>query len=145
MSLDMEKLRARIIEEEGFERFPYRCTANKLSIGVGHNIEDRGLSDAAINFILDEDIDICLSQLEGNLSYWQTLPDCVQEALVDLCFNMGINRLMQFRMTLLYIKEGDWTRAADELMDSRYASQLPNRAKHNADLIRSAKQDGSYS
>ena len=136
--LDMAKVRENIIKHEGWKQFPYRCTADKLSIGVGHNIEDRGLSNAAIEFILNEDIETCLMELQGSLSFWDTLPSEVQAALIDLCFNMGISRLMQFRMTIQHLKDGEWDKAAEELLDSRYAAQLPHRAEANADLIRSA-------
>lgn len=140
--MDITKVRQQIIKSEGWERFPYKCPANKLTIGVGHNIEDRGLSDAVIGFILDEDIDICISELRGSLSFWDDLPDPVQEALIDLCFNLGISRLMQFRMTLKHLKDGAWDLAATELLNSRYAAQLPRRAMMNSQLIKSASASG---
>lgn len=136
--MDRERLMQRTMEAEGYRNHMYKCPADKWTIGVGHNIEDRGLSDAAIMFILNEDLDICEDELRGSLSFWDEMPGEVQEALMDLCFNMGIARLLQFRKTLKHLKERKWALAAEELLDSRYAATLPNRAAHNANLIRAA-------
>ena len=65
------------------------------------------------------------------------MPGPVQEALVNLVFNMGINRLMQFKKTLGYLRHGEFEEAADELLDSRYARQVPSRAQEVSDMIRS--------
>jgi lysozyme len=66
------------------------------------------------------------------------MPQQVQEALVNLSFNMGIPRLMQFKKTLALLREGDFESAADELLDSRYAEQVGRRALEIADMIRTA-------
>ena len=76
--------------------------------------------------------------LEKNIRGFIKLPEVVQEALVNLCFNMGIPRLMQFKKTLAYIQEGDYKKAANELLDSRYAHQVGYRAVEVAQMIRSA-------
>lgn len=86
--------------------------------------------------MLDEDIDICINELQQTVSYWDELPEIVQEALVNLCFNMGIKRLMAFKKTFGYLREQQYDKAADELLDSRYANQVGERAEDVADMIR---------
>ena len=94
---------------------------DKWTIGVGHNLESRGISAVAMAY---EDIDTC----DGtkHFSHWKDYPDAVQEVLIDLCFNMGITKLMQFKQTIEYINEGlatgNYTKAATELMNSNYAT-----------------------
>ena len=134
--MDLERLRKRLIVEEGCELLPYRCTADKLSIGVGRNLEERGISHDTAMQMLDEDIEICVGELKQNLSFFDQLPDEIQEMLCDLAFNMGVPRLMTFVKTLKLLKEGDYAAAADELLESRYASTLPARAGRNADILR---------
>ena len=89
--------------------------------------------------ILDEDIDTCERELKWHFPHWKDYPDEVQEVLIDLCFNMGITKLMQFKQTIEYINEGlatgNYTKAATELMNSNYAKQLPNRARRNHDKL----------
>ena len=135
--MNREAVRKRLIEEEGLRLFPYTCTSDKLPLGVGRNIQDRGISDITALQMLDEDIDLCVHELEKNISWWDEAPAGIQEVLIDLCFNMGISRLMLFTKTLQYLSHGDMENAADELLDSRYATMVPKRAKRNADIIRS--------
>lgn len=134
--MDLERLRKRLIVEEGCELLPYRCTSDKLSIGVGRNLDERGISHDTAMQMLDEDIEICVGELKQNLSFFDQLPDEIQEMLCDLAFNMGVPRLMTFVKTLKLLKEGDYAAAADELLESRYASTLPARAGRNADILR---------
>ena len=133
----LDRVRKRLIAEEDLKLQLYHCTAGKLTIGVGRNVEDRGITHETAMQMLDEDIDICVGELEKNLSWFENAPDKIQEVLIDLCFNMGINRLMGFVKTLHKLKTGAYKEAAEELLDSRYASSVPNRAKRNADIIAS--------
>ena len=139
--MNIERLRKQITKHEGIEYKLYRCTSNKLTIGVGRNIEDRGISHDTAMQMLDEDIDICINELQQTVSYWDDLPERVQEALVNLCFNMGIKRLMAFKKTFGYLREGMFDKAADELLDSRYANQVGQRAIDVAHMIREGAED----
>ena len=134
--MNMERLRLQITKHEGIELMPYRCTSDKLTIGVGRNIEDRGISHETAMQMLDEDIDICINELQQTVSYWDDLPERVQEALINLCFNMGISRLMAFKKTFGFLREGLYEKAADELLESRYANQVGQRAIDVANMIR---------
>ena len=137
--MNRDRLKNNLVREEGLRLKPYKCTAGKLTIGVGRNIEDRGISEATADQMLDEDITICIAELQANISNFNDHPDAVKETLVDLCFNLGISRLKKFKQTLRYIDEGletgSYTKAAVELMDSEYARQLPARAKRNHDRL----------
>lgn len=138
-AMDIDKLRQNLIREEGLKLKPYKCTADKLTIGVGRNIEDRGISEATAMQMLDEDINICLAELNATINNFERLPEPVQMTLVDLCFNLGLKRLLAFKKTLKYIQEGlitgNYTKAAVELLDSAYARQVPNRAKRNHERL----------
>jgi len=124
-----------MIAEEGLKLTLYKCPADQWTIGVGHNLQSRGISEKVALAILDEDIDVCLEELQRNIPHFNSHPNPVKETLLDLCFNMGMSKLLQFKMTLQYIHEGlqtgNYTKAANELMQSSYARQLPNRAKRN--------------
>lgn len=134
--MDLEKVKKRLIEEEGKKHFPYTCSANRLTIGVGRNIQDRGISDITIDQMLEEDIDICLGELRQNLSWFDNAPSGIQDVLIDLAFNMGVPKLLMFSKTLEYIRTSQYKKAGDELLRSRYATTVPARAGRNADLIR---------
>ena len=138
--MNITRLRNTLIRHEGLKLLPYKCTAGKLTLGVGRNIEDRGISKETAMQMLDEDIEICLNELMERLNYFETLPTEVQETLVNLCFNMGISRLMKFQLMLGAIQAGQYELAAKELLDSRYARQVGKRAEELADILRQQQE-----
>ena len=133
--MNRTRLRNTLIRHEGLKLLPYKCTAGKVTLGVGRNIEDRGISKETAMQMLDEDIELCLNELMERLNYFETLPTEVQETLVNLCFNMGISRLMKFQLMLGAIQAGQYELAAKELLDSRYARQVGKRAEELAAIL----------
>ena len=136
--MNRTRLRQTLIRHEGLKLTPYKCTAGKLTIGVGRNIEDRGISKETAMQMLDEDIEICLNELVERLNYFEELPSEIQEVLLNLCFNMGITRLMKFRLMLGAIEARQYTLASVELLSSRYAAQVGRRATELAEILREA-------
>lgn len=136
--MDLTQVRKRLIEHEGIKLSPYRCTAGKLTIGVGRNLDDRGISQATATQMLEEDIEIVLDELKRALPFWEKLKWNYKEALVDLAFNMGVPRLMMFKRMLAAIEADDPDKASQELLDSRYASQVGVRASNIAGLLRAS-------
>jgi lysozyme len=121
---------------EGVRSKPYRCTAGKLTIGVGHNLDDNGLSDAAINFILNEDLETARAELDRVTPWWRDLSSNRQDVLVDMVFNLGAPRLLRFRGMLFQAQSGDFNAAADEMLDSQWARQVGERAQTLARMMR---------
>ena len=136
--MDLTEVRKRLIEHEGIKLKPYRCTAQKLTIGVGRNLDDRGISQATATQMLEEDIEIVLDELKRALPFWEKLKWNYKEALVDLAFNMGVPRLMMFKRMLAAIEADEPEKASEELLDSRYASQVGVRASNIAALLRAS-------
>jgi len=136
--MDMVRLRATITRHEGSRLQMYQDSLGIWTIGVGHNIQEKGISPKVMELMLDEDLEEAISELKRSVSFFSKMPQQVQEALVNLSFNMGIPRLMQFKKTLALLREGDFESAADELLDSRYAEQVGRRALEIADMIRTA-------
>lgn len=121
---------------EGLSLMPYYCTANKLSIGIGRNLEDRGISREEALFLFGNDLRLAVSDLYRIFREdWKTFPDNVQLALIDMMFQLGLTRFCGFKKTIEYLKAGNWKEAAREMMDSKYARQVPKRAEENRDLL----------
>lgn len=134
--MELERIKKTLVRHEGLVLDMYKCTAGCWTIGVGHNLESKGISEKVAHMMLIEDIEDAIIDLEKNISFFHEMPESVQEALVNLCFNLGISRLMQFKKTLAYLREKEWSKAADELLDSRYATQVKGRAVEVAEMIR---------
>jgi lysozyme len=136
----MNKLEEMLIRHEAKRRFAYKCTSNAITIGVGRNIDPNkggiGLSDDEVMYLLRNDIKRVYEELDSNLPWFSELDDVRQDILQDMCFNMGITRFMKFRKMLAAVELGDYDRAADEMMDSRWAEQVKGRAVRLADMMR---------
>ncbi len=126
---EMECLVRDLIRDEGLRLKPYRCSAGKLTIGVGRNLEDRGISEAEATDMLRNDISGVLDDLNRNIPWWQNLERSQRLALANMGFNLGWPRLRQFKKMLAALKDGDVDTAAREALDSRWAEQVGSRAK----------------
>jgi lysozyme len=129
MKYDITSLEDQLIDHEGLELKPYRCTAEKLTIGVGRNIEDRGITEDEARYLLKNDIKIVEDELLEKKPVVAGLDAVRQRVLVDMGFNLGIPTLLKFQNMWAAIEEEDFERAADEAMDSRWAKQVGRRAE----------------
>lgn len=134
----MNKTAKYIKANEGLRLKPYKCTANKLTIGYGRNLEDVGITVEEAEFMLETDIARVVEDLDGIFGFrlFCTLSSSRQRALTDMMFNLGRTRFKKFKKMIRAIKAGDFKQAAKELLDSRYAKQVSRRAHTNADLLR---------
>ena len=117
---------------------PYKCTAGKLTVGYGRNIEDRGISEYEATIMIDTDIASATEDLYKIFTpdEFDILTFNRKKALVDMSFNLGISKLSQFKKMIQAIKDKDFDKAAIELMDSSYARQVGKRAIKNRDFIK---------
>ena len=132
--------RAKLLEEltldEGLRLKPYLCTAGKLSIGVGRNLDDVGITRAEAMTLLDNDIARCADELDRVLPWWRRMSEGRQRALLNMCFNLGITRLRAFQRTLRALEDGRYDDAAARCLESKWAAQVGQRAHRISDLIR---------
>jgi lysozyme len=115
-----------LIRHEG-ERFkPYRCTAGKLTIGVGRNLGDKGITQEESRYLLGNDIRECETDLQRIFPGFLGFSQGRQWALTDLRFNLGPTRFRTFRNMIAAVNRGDWRTAGNEALDSRWAIQVQN-------------------
>ncbi len=115
-------------KHEGLRLKPYQCTANKTTIGYGRNLESKGITEVEANFMLAEDVSFFSEELSKKLYYFDNLNDARQAVLINMAFNLGVEGLMKFKMTLSYISSQYYEQASVEMMDSKWAVQVGNRA-----------------
>lgn len=120
---DLDSLRAQLRAHEGVRLMPYRCPAGKLTIGVGRNLDDRGISTRTAEQMLDEDIDACLTDLQA-YPWFGSLDAIRQRALVDLRFNLGSAGFRQFKKMIGALQRHDYAEAANQLASSAWAGQV---------------------
>lgn len=138
----MSKLSDQLRIHEGVRSHAYKCSANMITVGVGRNIDENGglgLSDDEIDYLLENDIRRCKQELI-TLPWFSQIDSVRQDALINMCFNLGMTRLLGFKNALTAMSVGDYDTAADEFMDSRWAKQVGRRAEEVCTMIRT----GSY-
>lgn len=125
---------------EGIRKFPYKCTAGKLTIGIGRNIEDIGVSDDEIYYMLKNDIRRVDQELNNAFRFYKDLDPVRKDAMINMAFNLGLTRLRGFVYALKMMEEKEYEEASMEFLDSLWASQVGQRALDVAYMI----QHGEY-
>jgi lysozyme len=124
---------------EGERLKPYRCTAGKLTIGVGRNLEDRGITQAESAMLLTNDIADLERQLQAALPWVSKLDEVRQRVLLDMAFNLGMAGLLSFKRTLGAIEAGQYQQAATMMLDSKWARQVGQRAERLSRMMATGK------
>lgn len=132
----IEELKERLRKEEGVKQFPYTDTTGHLSIGVGHNLSDRGLSKTIVENILSEDVSIAITDSVFTFPMFWGYSENRQIVILDLMFAMGLPTFMKFEKMIQAIKYGYWEKASEELLDSLWAKQVGKRAIELAKMLK---------
>ena len=127
-----------LVQHEGLRLKPYTDTVGKLTIGVGRNLTDNGVSELEAEGMCIRDMADVDADLDRNVAWWREMSEPRQMVFVDMCFNLGWPRFSQFRRMLAAAEDGDYATAADEMIDSRWARQVGTRA----DLLETMMRNG---
>lgn len=133
-----DRMRKQLILHEGLKLTEYRCTANKRTIGIGYNVEDRGpgeferitgraydgtcTRDEAFA-VLDHDIDAFETAVLRAFPHYARLDQIRKRVVLDMAFNMGFKAL-KFRGTIAAVIAGNWPKAKAHMLNSLWAEQV---------------------
>jgi len=129
------KLRDWIAQHEGYRRFLYKDTVDCLTIGYGRNIEKCGITQKEAIYLLESDIRNCQRELSRH-DWYNNSSLNVQNALINMCFNMGLPRLLKFTKMIKAIEEKNYNKAAEEALNSKWALQVKKRSVDIATMLR---------
>jgi lysozyme len=136
---DFEAAKALLIKHEGLRLKPYVDTVGKLTIGVGRNLTDVGITLAEANFLLENDLNKVITVLTARLPWLYTLNSARQIVLLNMAFNMGVEGLLQFHTTLALIQAGHYDQAASAMLQSKWATQVGQRAIELARIMQTGE------
>lgn len=131
----MNKLERELIRDEGLRLKPYLDSVGKLTIGVGRNLDDNGISEAEALMMLRNDIANSQQELE-RFGWFRQLDSRRKDAILNMHFNLGLPRLLSFKKMIAALEQGKWDKAADEALNSRWAEQVGERAVRISSIIR---------
>lgn len=127
---DLEK---QLINDEGLRLKPYKDSVGKLTIGIGRNLDDVGISEDEAIYLMRNDIKKCQAQLSA-FDWYSKLSAVRKNVIINMCFNLGFAGLLKFKNLIAAINANDYHRASIEMLTSKWADQVKNRA------VRLAKQ-----
>jgi len=138
-----------LIKHEGLKLQVYQDTLGIDTIGIGRNLEDRGISKEELDaldiptidhiyeygiteadavYLATNDVQIVEEELLQAHPCVDRLDSVRQLILMDMAFNMGVPRLCKFKKMWNAIHEEDYPTAAKEMLDSRWANQVKSRS-----------------
>ena len=148
MKYDSDELVKMIAIHEGIVLSVYQDHLGINTVGIGRNLDDRGITDGELLFMNKTMDDIYDNGLTEEEAYYLCMNDIAivekellaskpivnrlnavrQMILIDMAFNMGVPRLMQFKNMWLAIEKVNYLLACEEMIDSRWAGQVGSRA-----------------
>ena len=123
---------------EGLNLLPYTCPTGHLTIGYGHNLEE-GITLEMAETLLQADLRLAEMEVSSKVAYFNKLDEARQFVLVDMCFNMGLKKLFTFKKFFAALLKRDYPVAAREMLNSKWAVQVGNRAKKLAEIMRTGE------
>jgi lysozyme len=134
--MDLVLLDAELRRDEGVEYGLYYDSLGVPTTGVGHNLQvcplPQGwtypLTDDQVTQLENHDIQIALASLDLHLSWWRQLDEVRQRVVANLCFQLGITRLLGFHNTLASMQAGNFTAAAAGMKNSLWYVQSGQRS-----------------
>jgi lysozyme len=126
--MNRKRLEETLMRHEGLRLEPYRCSEGKLTIGIGRNLDNNGISEDEAKYMMWNDVFECEEKLR-KFSWFESLSDIRQEILINLHFNIGHTSFLKFKKMIWALENGDYTGAATEMKDSRWYNQVGIRAE----------------
>ena len=143
--MNVTTLMKELMLDEGYKQEIYADPLGHLTFGVGHlvtkNDEEHGkeagtpVTKERIEECLQQDIKIVFNELDLNEPWWRSLDSNRQRVVANMCFNLGYPRLKKFKKFIYAMQISQWEKAAEEMMDSKWATQVGERAVRLKDRV----------
>jgi lysozyme len=137
------ELTRQLVGDEGKRACVYKDHLGFDTIAVGRLVDSRkpgaGLRDDEIRYLLNNDIDDRIEALTRALPWFQNLDDARKGVLLNMAFQLGTAGLLGFKTTLGMVERGEYEEAALQMLESKWATQTPERAKRLAQQMRSGQ------
>lgn len=139
-----DSLLGELMADEGCRLAAYQDTLGIWTIGYGHTGREvhPGLVWSGPQAVqaLQDDLEATLAGLDTALAWWRTLDDVRQDVLADMAFNLGVHGLLEFAKTLADVKAGNYALASAEMLLSRWASEVGDRAERLAAMMKTGER-----
>jgi len=125
-----------IKKHEGFEGMPYNDSLGFPTIGYGTKLP---ITEEEAEMLLEYRLKKMIRELIIKEPFFEKLPEDAQKVIADMTYQLGVGGILKFKKMWAALKNRDYKKAADEMLDSKWAKQTPNRAKELAEIMRSLR------
>ena len=149
--MNKDQLREELAEDEGCKFEIYLDHLGLPTFGIGALVKEYDpeyglpvgtpVSEERVRQRFNLDIAVTIEDCGRLYPDFDELPEEAQLVIANMCFNLGYPRLSKFKGMKAGVDARDWERAADEMVDSRWHDQVPNRAKRLVKRIRDLAKD----
>lgn len=136
--MNIEQLRLELELDEGCKYVTYKCSEDRLTFGIGHLVlpDDpeydqpvgTAVSSDRVTECFDKDVGTVIAESKKLYPQFDSLPEEVKLIICNMLFNLGLPTLSKFKDMKAAIDAEQWSAAADAMLDSKWARQLPNRS-----------------
>lgn len=133
--MNYAELKKELTRDEDRRAFVYEDSKGIQTVGIGHNLKKK-MPDRVIDLLYEFDVEEAIADLDRALPWWSSLDEVRQRILANMSFNMGIARLLKFRMMLDRLKAGDFNGAAAEMVASQWFGETGKRAERLVSAMR---------
>lgn len=141
----IQRLKELLIKHEGIRLRPYRCSAGKLTIGIGRNLDDVGISLDEANYLLEADIQKTIEQVSKKYAWFSNLDPVRKDVIINMVFNLGISGFSKFHNLIAHLSLQQYLLASIEMIESKWADQVGSRAKELAHMMKTGEYtDGKF-
>lgn len=137
MNEELKEIMKDIKIHEGFKPKVYKCTEGYDTIGYGFAIKDLIIDEDVADLILMKKLFILLERIHIAFAWFKEIDDKAKGVVVNMCYQIGLRGFSKFKKTIYYLETQQYEEVADEMLDSLWAKQTPNRANQLSDIIRS--------
>lgn len=139
-NIDLKKL---ILKHEELQLKLYVDTKGKITIGVGRNLTDNGISPDEAQLMYENDLKRCLSEA-SKFKWFHKLNDARKIVILDMLFNLGLKRFLLFKKMISFLEVSDYSLASREMLDSDWSKQVGQRALTLAAIMNSGGFKNEY-
>lgn len=131
-----ELLIDRLIRHEGIRLQPYKDTVGKLTIGIGRNLDDEGISHDEALYMLGNDVHNVQHEAAKAFPWLLGIDDTRQSVIYEMIFQLGINGVLGFPKMLAAMRIADWPTASNQMLNSKWHTETSSRCEELAEIMR---------
>ena len=125
-----------IKKHEGYVGIVYKDSLGIDTIGYGFAIKDLELDKDICDIILERKIKNLQDRVKVKFKWYGYMPQEIKDVVMEMCYQLGVGGFSKFKKTIAFLQNKQFIDASQEMLDSLWAKQTPNRAKELSNRVK---------